>query len=1504
MGKESHLGQIAKGSSLVGMSVMGYLALSRWLQTDTAESSQVVPTESSQAGLLQPAQYGLVMPMLAAEQPLYYRPVARHIQDTSLLNYPQGPEFQVNTYTTNTQQSSAIGALTDGGFVITWESSGQDGDGNGIYAQHYDAAGVAQGAEFQVNAYTTSNQQAPAIGALRDGGFVITWQSSGQDGSNWGIYAQRYDVVGVAQGTEFQVNTHTTNAQQFPAISALSDGGFVITWQSTGQDGDSWGIYAQRYDAAGVTQGAEFQVNTYTTSNQQAPAIAALRDGGLVITWQSAGQDGDSLGIYAQRYDAAGVAQSAEFQVNTYTTNDQQAPAIGALTDGGFVITWQSTGQDGDSLGIYAQRYDSNGVAQGTEFRVNTYTTSNQLFPAIGALTDGGFVITWQSTGQDGSGNGIYAQEYDGNGQPVNGEFQVNTYTANAQQNPAIGALTEGGFVITWVSTGQDGNSNGIYAQRYQPQPKALALLTNNSLPVGQGQTLVLNTQHFNGTDSEGAALMFMVSDVQHGRFSRVSAPTTAIAQFTQQELEDGQIQFVQNGSVNAPAFFISISNGRATERVMGGVQFNPAPTLNQNQLPVGQRQTVKLTSRLLQASDDSASAADIHFSVSNLLRCQFERVSQPGVAITAFTQQQINDGDVQFVHNGNPNPPQFELQLSDGQAIGPKSLGGVNFYPQKMTAKLDAELQVNTYTTSNQQSPAIAALSEGGFIITWQSAGQDGSTNGVYAQRYDAHGVAQGAEFQVNTYTTNAQQRPAVAALSEGGFVITWESNGQDGSGNGVYAQRYNAAGVAQGAEFQVNTYTTNAQSFPAIGALTEGGFVITWQSFVQDGSFNGIYAQRYDAHGVAQGAEFRVNTYTTNDQLYPAIGALSDGGFVITWGSGSQDGDSWGIYAQRYDANGVAQGAEFQVNTYTTGQQLNPSVSGLTGGGFVITWDDASGQDGDIFGIYAQRYDANGVAQGAEFQVNTYTTSSQSAPAVGALSEGGFIITWQSVGQDGSSNGIYAQRYDTNGVAQGAELQVNTYTINSQQSPAIGALTEGGFVITWESVGQDGDSTGIYAQRYDGTLYYAPVLQQQSFTVQQGEAIILNDALLSASDVLIDNSTLLFEVSEVEHGQFERLSAPGMAISNFTQQALLEGDVQFIHDGSTTAPSYQISVYNGYLRAVPEQPSIDFRLALQASMSMELSPQASSEERHISSPWLGQSPASSTVFPEPSASLSVIKSTVPFDSVSSQVAVSSRAEQASSTVFPEPSASLSVIKSTVPFDSVSSQVAVSSRAEQASSTVFPEPSASLSVTESTVPFDSTSSQASTLSSTAQGSVSPLVSSDAVAWQITVQLSVKQGQSLVLSPAQFQASRGSASPEQVVYTLSQVQHGRFELVGAPGQAITGFTQQQINDGQIRFVHDGSSQAPRFSVSVSDGQQPSPEQASEVDFTLKAGAHRKGAIIGGVVGGVGGACLVGGVCLGLATAGVFAATKKRDKAKDLPDLERGIEMNEATSNTL
>jgi VCBS repeat-containing protein len=358
--------------------------------------------------------------------------------------------------------------------LMTHNTSGQVVSLYGLEQLQFDDVSVnfitTGSGEFQVNTTSPNIPAYPSITALNDGGFVITWHTDGQDGDSNGVAGQIYDASGSNVGSEFLVNTTRASHQTQPSITALNDGDFVIAWQSYLQDGDGYGVYAQRYDASGTNVGSEFQVNTYTVSDQDETDITALNDGGFVITWRSKGQDGDDYGVYAQRYDASGTNVGSEFQVNTYNTSGHHNPATTALNDGGFVITWQSVGADTVWWDVYAQIYNASGASVGSEFLVNSYTTHDQYNPVITTLNDGGFVIAWESYGQDVDAArdwGVYVQIYDASGARVGDEFLVNTYTSSNHNYQSIAALNDGGFVIAWESNGVDGSDDGVYAQIY-----------------------------------------------------------------------------------------------------------------------------------------------------------------------------------------------------------------------------------------------------------------------------------------------------------------------------------------------------------------------------------------------------------------------------------------------------------------------------------------------------------------------------------------------------------------------------------------------------------------------------------------------------------------------------------------------------------------------------------------------------------------------------------------------------------------------------------------------------------------------------------------------------------------------------------------------------------------------------------------------------------------------------------------------------------------------------
>jgi hypothetical protein len=379
------------------------------------------------------------------------------------------------------------------------------------------------------------------------------------------------------------------------------------------------------------------------------------------------------------------------------------------------------------------------------------------------------------------------------------------------------------------------------------------------------------------------------------------------------------------------------------------------------------------------------------------------------------------------------------------------------------------SEFEVNTYTTDVQFNPWVASDANRNFVVVWASLGQDGSDFGIFGQRFSAAGIAQGSEFQVNSYATNTQTDPVVASDANGNFVVVWGSVGPDGSGSGVFGRRFSASGIPQSTEFQINSYTTGFQGRPAVASDASGDFVVVWQSAGQDGSGYGTFGRRFNASGASLGSEFRVNSYTTNDQRNPAVASDPTGNFVVVWESFAQNGTFAGIFGQRFDAAGAPQGSEVRVHSQPFGYHVQSAVASDANGNFVVV---CAGSFGSVGGIVGRRFDASGAPLGDDFLVTTNTSGIQTIPIVSSDASGNFVVVWESTDQDGSGFGVFGRRFTSTGQPDGGEFQLSSYTTNNQNVPVVASSPDGDFVVVWQGNYPD-SSYSIFGRRYGDIIF-----------------------------------------------------------------------------------------------------------------------------------------------------------------------------------------------------------------------------------------------------------------------------------------------------------------------------------------------------------------------------------------------------------------------------------------------
>ncbi len=196
--------------------------------------------------------------------------------------------------------------------------------------------------------------------------------------------------------------------------------------------------------------------------------------------------------------------------------------------------------------------------------------------------------------------------------------------------------------------------------------------LGNNRLTINQGQTVVLTPTDLSATDTYDniANLIFNISNIQNGQFTSVNSSAISLTQFTQGNVTRGDIQFIQDGSSNAPSYAVTVidSYGFTDGPALGSITFNSDPKLINNFLNINQGQAVTLNSaNLLAVSGSETPSSNLLFTASAIQHGQFEYVNNTGVAITTFLQQKITESSVAFVQDDSSHSPFYNMSVSDG---------------------------------------------------------------------------------------------------------------------------------------------------------------------------------------------------------------------------------------------------------------------------------------------------------------------------------------------------------------------------------------------------------------------------------------------------------------------------------------------------------------------------------------------------------------------------------------------------------------------------------------------------------------------------------------------------------------------------------------------------------------------------------------------------------------------------------------------------------------------
>lgn len=440
-------------------------------------------------------------------------------------------EIVVNTFTENAQIEPVIAKIdAQENFAVAWVSHNQ-ADSNSesdIYMQIMAPDLSIINGELLVNEITSGTQDKPEIASNKNGDFVIVWSSFDRDYPDdfFDVKGRIFNKQG-AVTEEFIVNTFQNNTQTRPDVAMDLEGNFIVVWESWYQDGSERGVYAQKFNSEGIKDGTEFLVNTTTLYSQCKPTISFFNNGNYIIVWESWLESEKGYNLFAKIYDKQGNILKDEFQINSYTDNYQWYSDLTTYSDNSFDIVWCSWEQDGYDGGIYLKSYDSLSVPLSDEILINSSTKYYQWLPKIEKFDDERKVIIWSSLNLDGSMEGVYYKIYDKVNNDLSLETKLNEYTESYQWQPSISTLSTNEFVGVWSSWGELDSDYEVMAKKVLPN-MVIGFIDSNDYQHLEGKSTsnfivhVIDSSKLTGhqyeisfTEEESKYLSFSVVDLE-----------------------------------------------------------------------------------------------------------------------------------------------------------------------------------------------------------------------------------------------------------------------------------------------------------------------------------------------------------------------------------------------------------------------------------------------------------------------------------------------------------------------------------------------------------------------------------------------------------------------------------------------------------------------------------------------------------------------------------------------------------------------------------------------------------------------------------------------------------------------------------------------------------------------------------------------------------------------------------------------------------------------------
>jgi len=659
---------------------------------------------------------------------------------------------QLHSFTTSFADAAYYSLIkTDGGYLATWVAVADAGAmfGRTLIAQKFTSELQPIGAPEVLIPVSQPNANDASLTPLAGGSYLAVW-STFDRGSENTTYAQVLGAGLEPLGYSFTVDTSGNSYEA--KVTALNDGGFVITWRSGDPDEYSdvgTSLYSQRYDSDGKPVGNALTVIEGSDANDELTWIGdsdvTLRGGnGDDVLAGGSGNDildgglGNDTAVYSG--NQSDYSFGLDGQGNLQVSSDDQRDSLLSIeqvqfTDGTITIDDGSVALESDSQ-------------------------ADSEMPATTTLLDGSQVVVWQ---QDG---GLKLQLY------RDGAWSATQNLAGSGE-PNVAALGNG-FILTWAD-----DSNALHAQRYDATGATVGEEITKP-PVGEGRYI----DDISATQLKDGSFVLAWTDSEYDQDSHYD------------DVADEWVDGIE-GTGQA---YIQLFNADGTDK-------GDPVALHTDKFQAFEPSVSALDNGgfvvVWEYVNDAKESEEIY-----LQRFKADG-SKDGKALQVNAKTNGDQGDPEVVTLADGSyVVTWTRETHDDIKHAPNWVEertvDLHIFMQRFSAdgkKLGGEAQVNA-TSGFYNDPSITALKGGGYVITWATSDEHDLYDGpskLYVQVFDRNGVKVGGE-QVIAGSSDQDYFPSVSASDDGGFLVVWEAaerteTFRGGSGD-IYARRFDANG------------------------------------------------------------------------------------------------------------------------------------------------------------------------------------------------------------------------------------------------------------------------------------------------------------------------------------------------------------------------------------------------------------------------------------------------------------------------------------------------------------------------------------------------------------------------------------------------------------------------------------------------------------------------------------------------------------------------------------